>query len=261
MINRIKVISQQWSGVQARRGAFEARRGALIIAVGFIVVCLAGCSSFTSEFQSDDPGDPGSDVMMPADTIEPATRTPTPVTPTATVTHTPRPTQTSTNTATVTNTPTPTETPTETAPPPTPSGDDAIYVYAIQDKVDESGKEKRAKCDFIAVRLNTGAWRTGDTAADVSRALKSLFVKRQWFGSLYNPAYLSNISVDSVEFKPFSGLISIRLSGTYVRSGDRCDDSRVRAQVWSTIRQFPEVKTIYILLNGNLLGDILATGK
>lgn len=185
-----------------------------------------------------------------------STSTPTKLSPTVTDTSTPTVTMTSTNTATITQTSTPTETPTETPLPPTPSGDDAIYIYAIQNKTDDP-----KKCDFIGVRLNTGAWRTNDTAADVKRALRSLFVKRQYFGSLENPAYLSNISVDSVDFKKGSGLVSIRLSGTYVRSGDRCDDSKVRAQVWSTIRQFPEIKSIDILLNGNLLGDILATGK
>jgi hypothetical protein len=98
-------------------------------------------------------------------------------------------------------------------------------------------------------------------ALDVATALKNLFVKRQYIAGLYNPAYLSNIIVDKVDFKPYQGIISVRLLGTYVRSGDRCDDRRVREQVWRTIRQFPGVKTVDILLNGNLLGDILATGK
>jgi hypothetical protein len=69
------------------------------------------------------------------------------------------------------------------------------------------------------------------------------------------------MDVQSVEIKKFDGSALVNLAGTYVRSDDRCDDSRVRAQVWSTIRQFPEVKTVKVLLNGNLLGDILATGK
>jgi hypothetical protein len=35
----------------------------------------------------------------------------------------------------------------------------------------------------------------------------------------------------------------------------------VRAQVWTTIRQFPGVEEVYILLKDSLLGDLLATGK
>lgn len=116
-------------------------------------------------------------------------------------------------------------------------------------------------CDYIAVRINTGMRRTGDVTADVKTALRSLFVKRQYYGSLSNPVYLSNISVQSVDFKTFTGEVSVLLTGSYVRSGDSCDDGRVRAQIWSTIRQFPEVKSIFILLNGNLLGDILAPGR
>jgi hypothetical protein len=147
-------------------------------------------------------------------------------------------------------------TPTSTLPPPTPAGDDAIYVYYI-----EMGTGGPVACDDSLVALNTGVARSGDIEADVRTALLRLFVKQQYSGKLVNPAYLSNIQVDSVKFKAYDGIISIRLSGTYVRSGDRCDDSRVRAQVWTTIRQFSGIKTVDILLNGNLLGDILATGK
>ena len=125
--------------------------------------------------------------------------------------------------------------------------------------MDQSDDPK--KCEYIAVRINTGRWRTGDVATDVKTALNSLFVKRQYYGSLSSPVYLSNISVESVSFKAFTGEVDVRLMGTYVRSGDPCDDGKVRAQIWSTIRQFPEVKSIFILLNGNLLGDILAPGR
>jgi len=116
-------------------------------------------------------------------------------------------------------------------------------------------------CGDSLAAANTGVWRTGDIETDVKIALQRLFFKREYFGSLYNPVFRSNLEVDNVEYKPGTGLVSVDLSGTYVRSDDRCDDSRVRAQVWTTIRQFPGVKTVYVLLNGNLLGDILATGK
>jgi len=231
-----------------------------VILFGLILAFNLGCTKEigqTSEIVQSIPDNrstPRSGITETAihsPTSQPPTATEIPTTSnTPTKVNTP----TSTNTSTVTATVTPS--PTATQPPPTPSGDDAIYIYAIQDQSDDP-----KACDFIAVRLNTGVWRTGDTGSDIKSALRSLFVKRQYFGALENPAYLSNITVDSVEFKAYSGLVAIRLSGTYVRSGDRCDDSKVRAQVWTTIRQFPEVKTIDILLNGNLLGDILATGR
>jgi hypothetical protein len=114
-------------------------------------------------------------------------------------------------------------------------------------------------CGDSLVAANTGLWRSGDVEADVQSALERLFFKRQWFGRLYNPLYLSNISVASVAFEKGSGLVSVYLKGTYVRSEDRCDNGRVRAQIWTTIRQFEGIQTVYVLLNENLLGDILAT--
>jgi hypothetical protein len=110
------------------------------------------------------------------------------------------------------------------------------------------------------IKINTGAWRSGDNATDIAAALRRLLVKSKYLGGLYNPAYLSNMSVVQVDFSPSSGLATVDLAGTYVRSGDRCDDARVHDQIWSTIRQFPGVKgNPLIRLNGNLLGDILAT--
>jgi spore germination protein GerM len=109
--------------------------------------------------------------------------------------------------------------------------------------------------------VNTGLYRTGNNEADITTALSRLFNKQEYLGNLYNPVFRSNWKIISVNFKDYEGLADISLDGAYVRSGDTCDDSRVRAQIWSTIRQFPGVKTVYILLNGNLLGDILATGK
>jgi len=140
--------------------------------------------------------------------------------------------------------------------PPTASGTDAIYFYAVQE-----GDGGPVACGDSLVPINTGIRRSGDAESDVATALRSLFAKKQYYGSLINPAYLSNIQVTSVDYKSFAGEVTVNLDGTYVRSGDRCDDSRVRAQVWTTIRQFPNMKTINVLLNGNLLGDILATGK
>lgn len=187
--------------------------------------------------------------------VEPTSaHTPTPEsTLTLTATLEPSATPTQTATAAPSETSTPEDTPTATAAPPTPSGEDAIYIYMIQK--DNGGP---IACGDSTVPINTGVWRTGDMESDVRTALQRLFVKQQFIAGLNNPAYLSNIQVDSVDFKSFQGILSIRLSGTYVRSGDRCDDRRVREQVWGTIRQFSGIKTIDILLNGNLLGDILA---
>jgi hypothetical protein len=188
-------------------------------------------------------------------TYTPVPPTDTPV-PTATATLSPTETPTITATLPPTETPTPSETPTMTVPPPTPSGEDAIYVYYIQ--LDTGGP---VACGDSLVPLNTGMARTGNVETDVTIALTRLFYQREFFGNLYNAIFRSNMSVKSVEFEENTGLVNVYLDGTYVRSGDRCDDSRVRAQIWTTIRQFKVIKSVYILLRTSLLGDLLDTGK
>jgi hypothetical protein len=221
---------------------------------------VSGCSSAPATPQAALPS-PVEQQTSAAPTEPPAaptaTSSPAPEnTPTPAATLEPSATPSPSPTAAPSETSTPTNTPTATSAPATPSGEDAIYIYLIQP---ETGGP--VACGDSLISINTGLWRTGDVESDVRTSLERLFVKQQWIAGLYNPAYLSNIQVDSVKFKAFQGILSIRLSGTYVRSGDRCDDRRVREQVWNTIRQFSGIKTIDILLNGNLLGDILAGGQ
>jgi Sporulation and spore germination len=222
--------------------------------LALVLLVIAGACGSASKATEQAQLESSPTVMIPTvpPTSTPLPATDTPLPPTAT------PTATSTSTATPlpTDTPTPTESPTPTSPPPTASGEDAIYVYYILPKTDGP-----VGCGDSLVKVNTGLYRTGDNATDIATALRNLFNKQQYIGNLYNPVYLSNWRIDSVEFKDYEGLANVSLSGGYVRSGDRCDDSRVRAQIWTTIRQFPGVKTVYILMNGNLLGDILAAGK
>lgn len=218
----------------------------------FLLFFISACGAASGTPGQDQPEASPTVILSSTPTVTPTPQPPTdtPLPPTETVT------PTATATPVPTETPTPSETPTETAPPPTASGEEAIYGYYIL-----LGEDGPLSCGDTAVKVNTGVYRTGDVEIDVATALQRLFNKQQFIGNLYNPVYLSNWRVDSVEFKAFEGLVNVSLSGGYVRSGDRCDDSRVRTQIWSTIRQFPGVKTVYILMNGNLLGDILATGK
>ena len=185
-------------------------------------------------------------TLAPTDTRPPTdTATPLPPTVTLTPTATPLP----------TDTPTPSDTPTPTSPPPTPSGDQAIYIYLVQ-----IGTGGPIACGDSLIKINTGLWRTGDNAADIATALRSLLVKSKYIAGLYNAVYLSNLSLVGVDFHAPSGDATIDMTGSYVRSGDRCDDARVHDQIWTTIRQFPGIKgNPLIRVNGNLLGDILST--
>lgn len=117
-------------------------------------------------------------------------------------------------------------------------------------------------CGDSVIMVNTGLYRTGDVEQDVATALSQLFsYHRDYWGELYNSLWKSNMAVTSVEYTPAQSKVSIQLDGTYVRTGDPCDNSRSRAQIWSTIRQFDGVQEVYILLRGSLLGDILAARK
>lgn len=221
-------------------------RLAIIFAFGLAAGCAAPPTPVADSLPtaSVTPSLPTLTSPPPTATVPPPTETATAIPHTSTPTVTPLPSET----------PAPTETPTETSPPPTPSGEDAIYVYYIL--LNDGGP---VACGDSLVKANTGLARTGDIEADVRTALERLFFKRQYFGRLYNPVYLSNLEVESVKYDKNTKEVSVRLDGTYVRSGDRCDDGRVRAQIWTTIRQFEGVKTVYILLRESLLGDILAT--
>ena len=223
----------------------------IILGLIFVLVDSSGCATSSDQLVTTPIA-----FTQPTATYTQLVPSATPIPPTITQTVTATLTPSATSTTPPTKTPTPSSTATETLIPPTPSGEDAVYVYYIQ--LDTGGP---VSCGDTLIRANTGAWRTGDVEADVTTALKRLFYKREFIGSLYNPIFRSNFQVQSVEYKDFSGYVEVNLVGTYVRSGDRCDDSRVRAQVWTTIRQFPRVKNVKVLLNGNLLGDILATGK
>jgi hypothetical protein len=222
------------------------RRACLMLA---LLALLAACSSPVTQPEPTQ-GLPPPAAALATETPLPPSATPRPPVPTETLLPTDTPTVQPTDRATVA--PSATLTPT-LAIPPTVTGEDAIYIYLVD--TDTGGS---VACGDTLVPINTGQARSGDLAQDVATGLKNLFVKRQFILGLYNPLYISNIGVTDVWYKEYSQTIYVRLQGTYVRSDDRCDTRRVRAQIWATIRQFGGVKVVDILLNDNLLGDILA---
>jgi hypothetical protein len=111
------------------------------------------------------------------------------------------------------------------------------------------------------VPVSTGFLRTGDLSEDVKIALNSLFsTGTKYSGNLYNPLYQSKLRVGNVNFKKSSGEINIQLSGGFTKPKEDCDKLLYRAQVWDTVRQFPEVWRAYIGVNQYLLGDLLVVG-
>ena len=215
---------------------------------------LSACSAQTPIPTST----PTASPIPPTATNLPPTATPQPTaTPEPTATPTPLPTETPTQAATPTETASPT--PTETATslpnssvgyPSVPAVNDPIYAYYI------TSPNGAADGCQPAFGLSIGVSRSNDIAKDVKLALQSLFaVKTEFYGSFYNPLYRSKIKVQEVDFNQRNGLITVELSGTYKPTGEDCDNTGVKSQVWSTIRQFRAIKMTNIYLNGIPFGD------
>ena len=235
-----------------------------LLFVGVVVILLAGCASPTATLTP----------LPPTPTSPPPTATVILPTATSTPTETPQPTQTPLPTATKAL---PTATLTIVAPSDTPTATatnlptlaatqagaalpsasrDAVWIYFIQPGTGGP------ICGDTAVAVGSGVTRSGSIADDTSAALKSLFAyQTEYVGSLYNPLWRSNLRVNNVSFNDGNGLITVDLSGTYKPSGDDCDNTRVKAQIWGTIRQWRGVKATNIYLNGIPFGDRLSNDK
>ncbi len=182
--------------------------------------------------------------IPPTDTPIPPTFTPIP--PTATYTFTPPPTLPVI----------PTDTLVPPSPSPTAGGSDAIYFYVLA----LENKNVKICGGETPVAINTGIYRTNDSEHDVATALQRLFsYKGEYFGELYNPIGRSNFSVGSVEFDS-AGALQVNLGGEYVKTDNKCDGARVRLQVITTCKQFPDTKQCKVWLNGGSFAD-LVVGK
>jgi len=228
-----------------------------LAAIVLAVVLLTACSSTTpapptlTPAPPTQPQAPATETALPTD---PPTLTPVPSTNTPTLEPTLTPTRTNTGT------PTPTATYTLVPqgggfPLPGASGD-TVNIYFIQ------GYAGSAVCDVKIVAVSSGVKITGDIEPDIKAGLRKLFTyKEQYYGSLYNPLYSSNIRVKNVSYRSKIGLVEVYMSGDYNPSGDPCDNLRVKAQIWSTIKQFRGVKNTNIFLNNIPFGDRLSNDK
>ncbi|MCU0488550.1 MAG: hypothetical protein MUE67_06335 [Anaerolineales bacterium] len=226
------------------------------------VVLLAACSGAI-------PATPASMATVPPTQAEPATLPATdtatlPPVPTATLIPSGTPTETLTPLPTATETPTPTETatstPTRAASSGLPAGGSrgGVVVYLILLKTGGN-----VGCGDSAVPAPAGVARTKDTAADIEAALDVLFsMKSKYYGNLYNPTSYSTLRVQEVEFDEGSGALIVHLSGKYKPSGDDCDHSRVRAQIWATAKQFGGVTSTSFYINGpHPFGDFVSDDR
>jgi len=234
------------------------RKRFFILLIFFIGILLVGCGSSSIEPTNTATDDPQTATFTATElsptnthTSEPPTNTPT-TQPTST--ETPAPTDTATQTATDTETPTAT-------PPQVAIGagvnsvPDGVLIYFIH-----RGTGGPICGTDSAIGIRGRVKQSNDVAKDVKAGLNDLFsYKSEWVGGLYNPLYLSNLRVQSVKFK--DGLLTVNMTGTYKPTGDDCDNLRVKAQVWSTARQYRSVKNTNIYLNGIPFGDRVSNDK
>ena len=150
-------------------------------------------------------------------------------------------------------TPTPKKTKSPLPPPGSEKSKQKVQIFLIALKT--GGK---VGCGDSVVPMNTGIPRTKSNTEDIKAALKYLFqMKNKFVGTLYNPVSYSTIRVQDVEYTGNDHLI-IWLSGKYRPSGDDCDNTRVKAQIWSTAKQFG-VKSIDFYINGpHPFGDFVS---
>jgi hypothetical protein len=169
---------------------------------------------------------------------------------------TPTVTPTETSTPSPTEEPTPTPTGTNTAVPQSGIPSNVIVKFLVL-----QGTGGSTGCGDSLVPVSAGFVRTGDVKEDVKIALTSLFsTGTKYAGNLYNPLFQSKLRVTDVSFKKNSGNATVHLTGGFTKPKEDCDKLLYRAQVWSTARQFPEVKLATIWLNQYLLGDLLVVG-
>jgi hypothetical protein len=90
---------------------------------------------------------------------------------------------------------------------------------------------------------------------DIQIAVNALFSTGQYTLGFYNATYPSSLRFSGATIE--NGEAVVDLGGTYVKPGDACDASRYRAQVWTTIQQFPEINRAIPKVRGALLGDLL----
>jgi hypothetical protein len=236
-------------------------RAAIILVMLSFVVTSAACSSAATA--SPTPIPPTATSLPPTATENPPTATQTPLPPTATPTLTSTPTFTDTPTVPPTDTPTATPSPTATRLPgaalPMRSGSGKdVLIYLIS--LNTGGG---VGCGDSAIGVAAGVPETGKVQTDIRSALTVLFnLNSKYVGGYYNPVSYSILRVQDVKFDGKKDHVTVWLSGKYKPTGDDCDNTRVKAQIWSTIKQFQVVHSTDIYINGpHPFGDFVSNDK
>jgi len=127
----------------------------------------------------------------------------------------------------------------------------SVHIFFIQK--DTGGKY----CGDSLVEIGTSIPRTGDIEKDIAAALTKLFgFRSEYVGNFYNPLHAANFKVGSVNIEN-NDYVIIHISGSLKRTKDKCENQRLRAQIWSTFSQFKSSIPIDIYLAKAHLGDLI----
>ena len=197
-------------------------------------------------------------LPSPIETSLPPTATATETQIPPTVTQTPTFTPTATFTETPTETATPSATPTQTANNSASVSNNSITnpIRIVLIAQNTGG----SICGDTAVFLKTDIKRKGNMESNVMAALKRLLeIDSVYVGNLYNPLAKTGLKVANVKYS--NGALVVQMRGAYKQPKDPCDNTRMKAQIWETIKQFDGITSLIIYHNDLLLGDKLSNDK
>jgi hypothetical protein len=134
---------------------------------------------------------------------------------------------------------------------PTPAGATRVQIFMVV--VDDNGRSgKRIGCNDSVVPVDA---EIEPTTSVLRAALERLLSARQQRygadGRYYNALHASRLQIDRLEIGA-DGRATVALSGS-VSIGGVCDEPRVIAQIEETVRQFPNVRSTAITVNGRPL--------
>jgi len=137
-------------------------------------------------------------------------------------------------------------------PTATLSVDQSVLVYYIN-----KNEKGPYGCGEALWYIKTQFPKTGNIPVDVTNALRTILsYHSETIGILYHPGWASNLAVNNVEME--GGNIKVFLTGEYVRTKDSCDAARFKDQLRFTIKQFPGISNIVILVNGTPIADVMS---
>lgn len=138
--------------------------------------------------------------------------------------------------------------------PPTTSNKQTVKLFFV--RLSDEGKiGPKIGCGDSLVSADVSV---ASTNPDPSDALSTLFaIKDREYGTskLYNALSQANLSVSSVIIT--DGVANVVLTGQ-LSLGGVCDSPRVKAQIEETVKQFPEVKSVKVTVNGKDLDTVLS---